>query len=192
MNHTITIEEEQRQVILLAIAHLALARPGWDYMLTEIALRMDNKGPDGKPQMFSEFKSIETQNLDQGKIQNALAAGFLRGLSGSRSHDFTDNERNIIRHASETLRHLCGVALVSDADLDAVNQTIEGPGKYDAECAAAHEACKALACILLVIAGKNGNGLSVKAPAMVIGRIPEMLRTCATLIEQQHKQAKEN
>jgi hypothetical protein len=190
--HTITLEESQRQAILLAMAHLALARPGWDYMLTEIALGMDNKRPDGKPQMFTEFKTIETQNRAADKTKNALASGYLRGLSGSEKHDFADNERAILRHASETLRHLCGVAHVSEADIAAVNQTIEGPGKYDAECAAAHEASQALACILLVISGKNGNGMSVKAPLIVIERIPEMLRTCATLVEQQHNQAKGN
>jgi hypothetical protein len=56
---TITIREDQRQAILLALAHLALERPGWDpCCLTEIALLMDNRLPNGRPEMYEEFKRL--------------------------------------------------------------------------------------------------------------------------------------
>ncbi|MDB6022975.1 MAG: hypothetical protein JWQ04_2832 [Pedosphaera sp.] len=55
-NHTIVLDERQRQAVLLALAHLAVERPGWDYMLTQIALLMDNRLPGDRPQMFEDFK----------------------------------------------------------------------------------------------------------------------------------------
>jgi hypothetical protein len=56
MTHNLEIIESERQAILLALAHLSLERPGWNSMLSEIALKMDNKLPDATPEMFSAFK----------------------------------------------------------------------------------------------------------------------------------------
>lgn len=53
-NHTITIDESQRQMILLALAHLAAHRPGWKWTLGETAKLMDNV-VDGEPEMFTTF-----------------------------------------------------------------------------------------------------------------------------------------
>jgi hypothetical protein len=36
MYHTVTLSEEQRQLVLLALSRLALERPGWDYALGEV------------------------------------------------------------------------------------------------------------------------------------------------------------
>lgn len=47
---TFSLEEGQRQATLLALAELALSRPGWDHMLREIAQELD--GAD----MFEGFK----------------------------------------------------------------------------------------------------------------------------------------
>lgn len=55
MAHTIIFEEGERQAVLLALACLALDRPGWDEFLSDIAAKMDNT-KDGKPEMFSQFK----------------------------------------------------------------------------------------------------------------------------------------
>ena len=59
---TITIEESQRQAILLALAHLAIERPGWHSFLSEIALVMDNN-VDSKPQLFTEFWRIRHERV---------------------------------------------------------------------------------------------------------------------------------
>jgi len=56
MIHTIVITEEERQMMLLALAKLALERPGWNDTLNELALKMDNKDADGRAQMFDNFK----------------------------------------------------------------------------------------------------------------------------------------
>jgi hypothetical protein len=34
--------EGQRQVILIALSHLAVERPGWEYMIREISSMMDS------------------------------------------------------------------------------------------------------------------------------------------------------
>jgi hypothetical protein len=60
MSLTITIDEEERQLMLLALACLAVQRPGFDYALSTLALKMDNARPDGRPEMFDEFKTYNT------------------------------------------------------------------------------------------------------------------------------------
>lgn len=37
----IEINEEQRQMTILALAHLALERPGWDHTLRRLAEKLD-------------------------------------------------------------------------------------------------------------------------------------------------------
>lgn len=52
---TVEIEEEQRQAIILAIARLAIERPGWNFMLGEIADTLK-----GRP-MFENFKALKRE-----------------------------------------------------------------------------------------------------------------------------------
>ncbi len=40
----IEIGEEQRQVMLMGLAHLAMDRPGWDNMIEEIAGKLEFPG----------------------------------------------------------------------------------------------------------------------------------------------------
>lgn len=39
---SLELPEEDRQLVLMALAHLSLKRPGWDYALNLIARRIDN------------------------------------------------------------------------------------------------------------------------------------------------------
>lgn len=39
---TVELDEGQRQLVLMALAALAVERPGWDMALSEIAAKMDN------------------------------------------------------------------------------------------------------------------------------------------------------
>jgi hypothetical protein len=50
-----TLDEDQRQMILLAIARLAVERPGWDTALDEIAVVF------GGREMFEEFKRFKRE-----------------------------------------------------------------------------------------------------------------------------------
>ena len=42
MNTTLLLDEGERQVVLMALAHLAVERPGWDALLSGIAKRIDS------------------------------------------------------------------------------------------------------------------------------------------------------
>jgi len=55
--YTIQIDESQRQLLLLALATLALQRPGFDFALAEIAKLIDNDA-GGQPEMYSQFKRL--------------------------------------------------------------------------------------------------------------------------------------
>jgi hypothetical protein len=57
-NITITLEEEERQMTLLALAKLAVERPGWVWALEQIALKMDNRVDEDRAEMFRKFLSL--------------------------------------------------------------------------------------------------------------------------------------
>lgn len=63
MRHTLAIDESERGLILQALAWLSLKYPGFDDALADIALRIDNKLPTGRPQMYDEFRMIETRHV---------------------------------------------------------------------------------------------------------------------------------
>lgn len=49
--------EEERQMVLLALAHLAVERPGWDDALNRIALRIDNDH-EGRAALYDKFRRL--------------------------------------------------------------------------------------------------------------------------------------
>lgn len=51
------LEEEERQILLLAMAHLSVDRPGWDDILNKIATRIDNVR-NGRASMYDEFRLL--------------------------------------------------------------------------------------------------------------------------------------
>lgn len=55
--HTLSLNEGERQALLMALAHLAVDRPGWDDMLSAIASRVDNRDR-GRPVMYDHFRSL--------------------------------------------------------------------------------------------------------------------------------------
>ncbi len=50
----VEIDESQRQMTVMALAHLSVQRPGWNMALSEIAKKMDN--PD--LQMYRDFQTF--------------------------------------------------------------------------------------------------------------------------------------
>ena len=63
--HAISIDEEQRQLVLLALAMLSLERPGFEYALTNIALLIDNHQPDGTAEMYEGFKALNSDRVPE-------------------------------------------------------------------------------------------------------------------------------
>lgn len=64
MNHTITIDESQRQMIIQSLAGNSMEHPGWDYALSQIALLMDNQTAAGRPEIYQRFKDIWSSALN--------------------------------------------------------------------------------------------------------------------------------
>lgn len=54
----VEITEEERQTIILALSRLSIERPGWDFLLNEIACKMDNV-LDERAVMYDQFRKLE-------------------------------------------------------------------------------------------------------------------------------------
>ena len=62
---------------------------------------------------------------------------------------------------------------------------MHGPGKYDVACTVARTACgPASEAVLIVLNGVHGDGFSVQASLLTLGRLPEILRQMASAIEE--------
>jgi len=59
---TLKLEEGERQMVLMALAHLAVERPGWDHALSGIATRIDNIQA-GRPVLFDSFKEMKPKGI---------------------------------------------------------------------------------------------------------------------------------
>lgn len=71
LDHILQLDESERQLLLMALAHLSIERPGFDHALTAIAQRIDNPGP----QLFNEFKKLHEMSFSQPtkKVENTHA-----------------------------------------------------------------------------------------------------------------------
>ena len=84
---TVTFDESERQAMLLALAALAVERPGWDYMLNLIALKMD-RNIGGQAYMYTVLKDIRLRRLvpdlpHKAFILNSVPlSDLMRGESG--------------------------------------------------------------------------------------------------------------
>lgn len=67
---TVDIDESQRQMILLALAELALSRPGWHWTLGETAKLFQGEA------LFEEFKRL---NADRVKAERMPLCGPFSG-----------------------------------------------------------------------------------------------------------------
>ena len=61
--YMVTIDEEQRLIILMALAHLAVERPGLDDALERIAMQTDDVGPDLGPAMYRQYKRLHARAI---------------------------------------------------------------------------------------------------------------------------------
>ena len=57
---TITLDEGQRQMVLLALALTSVKRPGLIGSIEQIAMKMDNRNEEGKPAMFTRLRELNT------------------------------------------------------------------------------------------------------------------------------------
>jgi hypothetical protein len=59
---TLELNEGDRQMVLLALAHLSIERRGWETALHAIALQIDNQR-DGRAVMFDEFRKLHRPGM---------------------------------------------------------------------------------------------------------------------------------
>ena len=52
------LDEAERQLVLMALAHLAVERPGWDDALNRLALKADDERVGGRGAMYDEFRRL--------------------------------------------------------------------------------------------------------------------------------------
>ena len=61
---TLILTEEERQLLLLALATLRVRSPGLDYALNCIAVKVDNV-EDGRAKMYDEFYELNKDRAEQ-------------------------------------------------------------------------------------------------------------------------------
>lgn len=66
-NITVTIAEEQRQMLLLALAKLSIERPGWHWTLGELAAKFSTAPniEDGR-ELFEQFRALDAPTVGWG------------------------------------------------------------------------------------------------------------------------------
>lgn len=62
--------EEERQMVLLALAELSIARPGWVEGLGKIALLMDEPNPEGNATLFERFRRNHSDAVAERLIKS--------------------------------------------------------------------------------------------------------------------------
>lgn len=58
---SLQIDEGQRQLVLMALANLSIALPGFDFALNQIALEMDNR-EQGRAILYDQFRKLKDLN----------------------------------------------------------------------------------------------------------------------------------
>lgn len=84
------LDEADRQMVLLALARLSIARPGWAIALKKIALQIDDER-EGSAVMFEQFRALATPGQERAAVAHALEmfdAGTvtLREMARAESH----------------------------------------------------------------------------------------------------------
>lgn len=85
----IEIEEDERQVILMALAHLAVERPGWRNMLEQVALKMDNPGPE----LFTAFWILRHDVVRDSLPEDPTPESLSRALAKFDNEDVSVRDR---------------------------------------------------------------------------------------------------
>ena len=71
-DHTVQLEEDQRQLVLVALAKLSIERPGWLDAIESIALKMDNRTAQGEPVLLSAFRRIHGAGERSRKVKSTV------------------------------------------------------------------------------------------------------------------------
>lgn len=109
MSSGLVLDEADRQMVLLALAHLSVARPGWEHALHLLALQIDNQN-NGRALMFDEFRATCRTEVVELKQRLESKQNALMILVGQRDGTTPVNDHKA-RHA---LLHAMLDELVAD------------------------------------------------------------------------------
>lgn len=98
----IEISEEERQMVLLALGHLARERPGWDYALNEIAKKMDNVH-EGRAVAYDQHRGFADSEIADLRQDLQALRKRLEGPVRSCQGHFWDTLRAHLEEAEEVL-----------------------------------------------------------------------------------------
>ena len=85
-NYTLELTDSDRQVVLMALAHLMVERPGWDSWIEGIARPIDEKDTNGGPKLLREFAKMHQEAPFDVRIEAAVKAGIAVGLERRREN----------------------------------------------------------------------------------------------------------
>lgn len=57
------LDEADRQLLLMALAHLSIERPGFDYALNRLALKYD-RDKEGRAELYETFRALKDRGDD--------------------------------------------------------------------------------------------------------------------------------
>jgi hypothetical protein len=73
------LDESDRQMVLMALAHLSVSRPGWDDALNRIALRIDNM-IEGRADLYDRFRKLKADEKTEEAVRGLATAQALACL----------------------------------------------------------------------------------------------------------------
>jgi hypothetical protein len=89
---TIVLQEEERQLTLMALAALSIERPGFDDALNRVALKMDDadcEGEAARAEMYDAFRSF------YGQFTPAQSQLLDDELLGNRQSEIGNSPRGV-------------------------------------------------------------------------------------------------
>lgn len=104
---TVTLDEGQRQAVVMALAHLAVERPGWDMMLEEIAAKMDTRYTT-KDRQIEALRVRSNVRVTPGQLVLYSRFKVLRRLNVASATPGIDTQADC---HSESVPHTAGSSL---------------------------------------------------------------------------------
>lgn len=121
--HVLELSEEDRQLVLLALAVLSLESPGFDHALNEIAKRIDNVEA-GRAQMYDRFREMRVPAHPWVRRSRSSALGLSIGEAlsmelGDYANDTIERLGIDVKQWAEELRARIAVAAATNKEKEA-------------------------------------------------------------------------
>ena len=84
--YRLELDEGDRQLVLMALAHLAVERPGWEHWCENVAGPIDAKDEAGGPKLMREFAKMHREAPFDVRIEAAVSARIAAELERRREN----------------------------------------------------------------------------------------------------------